>query len=101
MNYRRGLQRVYAVLTVAWVAIILLVVAPSFQFRRWSGAWESTYDHFPSSDPPTKIYLQQFGLLPLHSWLLAIGIALIPPLIGYWLWFHVSRWVYRGFRLKL
>jgi hypothetical protein len=99
MNYRRGLQRLYAVLTVAWVAAILLVVAPSPRFREWqSGGWSNTYDFTGNSDPPTEVYLHKVRLLSWQGWLLAIGMALIPPLTGYWLSFTVSRWVYRGFR---
>ena len=99
MNYHRGLQRVYAVLAVVWVATILLVVAPSLRFREWeSGGWVTAYDLRLNSDPPTKVYLYQLGQVGRRGWLLAVGIALIPPLIGYWLSFHVSRWVYRGFR---
>jgi hypothetical protein len=34
MNYRRGLQRVYAVLTVVWVAVMLFAL-PAYRLRFW------------------------------------------------------------------
>jgi len=35
MNYRRGLQRVYAVLTVGWIAVVLFAL-PSVRLKFWS-----------------------------------------------------------------
>lgn len=152
MNYRRGLQRVYLVLTVAWFLLVLLMVVSN----RWVWEpWQITPSYAPdwftqnaphavdytalakeagaiSSQPanalpppppgytidstrvdsgasrlppgaklvsgsvpqqPSAIGVSTFRKVIWITWL-----SLPMPVIGYLLLFHVSRWVYRGFR---
>jgi hypothetical protein len=54
MNYRRGLQRVYAVLTVVWVVVVVAV-----SLRNWSepNDWVTIKDEYggvPTSPPGKK-----------------------------------------------
>jgi hypothetical protein len=45
MNYRCGLQRVYAVLTTAWI-IALLFILPADRLKFWQAdQWETLADH--------------------------------------------------------
>ena len=49
MNYRRRFQRVYAALTVAWIAVLLFML-PADRLRFWQAEiWQSTYDHSPEA----------------------------------------------------
>jgi hypothetical protein len=48
MNYRRGFQRIYAVLTVGWVAAVLLVLpADRLNFWRKWDAFDQVAGEFP------------------------------------------------------
>lgn len=42
MNYRRGLQRVYAVITVVWIAAWLFAL-PSYRLRFWVAPVDDSY----------------------------------------------------------
>lgn len=86
MNYRRGLQRVYAVLTAAWVVAVLLAVI----YKGWqpqalfNGGWEFA-----------DISLtEEFRM----GWISIAAISSGPPILGYLLFFHVLPWIFRGFR---
>jgi hypothetical protein len=68
MNYRRGTQRVYAVIVVLW---LLLLTMTFFQKQMWSGTVED---------------------------IVLIGFLVIPPVIGYAILFMVIPWLYRGFK---
>jgi hypothetical protein len=79
MNYRRGFQRLYAVLTVAWVALLLFAL-PSDRLKFWSmqpndwatvhGPWEkdpalpdqSRYGTVTPAPPKSK-----FGGIPVDE----------------------------------
>jgi hypothetical protein len=50
MNYRRGLQRVYAVLTVAWVAVLLFAL-PADRLKFWSATEEWGASDKPVGNP--------------------------------------------------
>ena len=101
MNYRRGLQRLYLVLAVAWVAGVLFVV-PSGRWEPWHkkvdpkvwadlGVVPATPEEVSFSD------LKSIRDYRIEVWLWATGLAFIPPLIGYAFLFLVAPWVYRGF----
>ena len=141
MNYRRGLQRIYAVLTVAWVVIVLFTVLTG-HWEPWpftppplssldpidprgvnadaskSNAKGDIFDQVNLPPPPPGFKLDQPSQaadraeqvsLPsavvfmetqrtTRRWEWALGLSLLIPAILYFLLFHVSRWVYRGFQ---
>jgi hypothetical protein len=118
MNYRRGFQRLYLVLAIAWIAAIPFAVL--------SGRWEP-YSAQGSSVPAAPVYddgktvlaqltdeqLQVYKELLLKKqaqalleknrlvraqWLWTIGLSLLPPFLMYGLLFCIGPWVCRGFR---
>jgi hypothetical protein len=107
MNYRRGLQRVYAVLTVVWIAAVLFVIPPD-RLRVWSGELESIDDFMAfGRDHPIRntlffILVNNFpnphydSRLEKCAWLATT--LFLPPILGYLLIFYVGPWIYRGFR---
>jgi hypothetical protein len=102
MNYRRGFQRVYAVLTVVWIAIVLFTVI--------SGRWEPWLRlHFHQGMASLEDIVpdqsnNQFDQATVwregarQRWVWALGLSLIPPVVLYLLLFYVALWIYRGFR---
>jgi hypothetical protein len=107
MTYRRGFQRAYAVVVVAWVAFVLLGT-PSERLRFWDrsvdfGGIANRYGGVSANPTFSDIVLEKFPY-PDHLgtrtsklvWLTEA--VILPPVLGYVLLFHISRWVYRGFR---
>jgi hypothetical protein len=99
MNYRRGLQRVYAALTIAWiVATLLIAVRDRPTHTDWievppkgdvfdQVAAEYKRDH----QPPTREELVRYCGIQ--------GVFVFgPPVAGYLLFFGVVPWIYRGFK---
>ena len=87
MNYRRGLQRLFAAFTVVWIVAAFLDV--------FSGR----------SQPPWLEGLAVVRTLPIGTtfnfplagwsgavWLWAIGLSLVPPLIVYLVLFYAVPW---------
>jgi len=113
MNYRRGLQRVYAVAWGAWLLVVVFMVLSN----RWSWVpWRITPMTWAEAakeagleyvlPPPagfemdSAAQMQVIVVSPARKVLWIGALALPLPLLGYFLLFHVSRWVYRGFRPK-
>jgi hypothetical protein len=109
MEYGRGLQRIYAVLTVAWIATILAVV-PSYRLKFWSiqipqGVLTvQLYDPVKHALNSFQFYIL-FHILPNPSlnsrfqkfaWL--VNILILLPAIGYSMLFYFVPWIYRGLR---
>jgi hypothetical protein len=105
MNYRRGLQRVYAIVTVAWIAVVFIGV--------FSGRWEPWVDwsnwanrgwYFVSEVPTFTASIDDIDVpgterLRVHlRWGWSIGLASLPPLALYFILFFAIPWAYRGFR---
>ena len=74
MNYRRGLQRLYAVVAIAWIAFALI-----------DGPWNGTL-------------FNPLHMTPAQTIIRFVIEVLLPPAFGYFLIFVVGTWVYRGFR---
>ena len=114
MNYKRGFQRLYAVLTLTWAGLVLLT-APSDRLRFWttpadawtivserpievspdavqplpkSGQWQSTLD----GAAPTPFDQTRIGKA---LWL--VSYLVLVPGIGYTALFYLFPWIYRGF----
>ena len=102
MNYRRGLQRLYAVLTVAWIALVLFTVLPG-RWRPWLAfsQWQSELHPYTQGGTGSleDIDLPATARLEIHTRRLwAVGLSIGPPLIAYLLLFYVAPWLYHGFR---
>jgi hypothetical protein len=113
MNYRRGFQRVYAVLTVARVAAVLLT-QPHDRLEFWQVTPVPTFEEFKKSFPvPAEVKFSANSAVAWDSdwkvlepqpvsrtqkvlWLAQI--LLIPPAFGYLIAFFLIPWIYRGFR---
>jgi len=120
MNYRRGLQRIFAVFAVAWAPIVFVMVFTG----RWE-PWLWSPGPAPTREPSEAVELDLNQIKPRAApagdifdkvsaderareakekwtaakrWEWAFGLLLLPPPILYLLLFHVSRWVYRGFK---
>jgi hypothetical protein len=120
MNYRRGFQRVYALLVVLWIAFVLLATQ-SGKWRPWPymprAQWEIDAEKavipppLPRSaantnEPVFNVSPEQFLRDAAHQeerhraiirWSWVIGFALLPPIFGYLLLFYVTPWIYQGF----
>ena len=120
-------QRAYAAGTVIWAAAILFVILADLWRPWYSpifnGGWSSTEDHQvvqtePFIPPPLESNLgpapsptpsdvldsflakqqeRQMQQRRIRSFLWTVGLALIPPTMGYVLLFYVVPWIYRGF----
>jgi hypothetical protein len=109
MNYRRGFQRLYLVLSVAWMVVACLAYRWSNQPRSdagdrftrnaasqsLSGGGGDEFDQYlvktappPNSEAPNGIRRYAKG----------VSIAFIPPLFGYLILFQVVPWIWRGFK---
>jgi len=55
MNYRRGLQRFYALLTVAWIVVVFVLAV---RHRPKTVAYEVLPAKYGATDPPTVIELK-------------------------------------------
>jgi hypothetical protein len=85
MNYRRGLQRGYAVIAICWIACIAILAATA-RTPLWAFIQESDW---PNLQPG------QVQLLRL-AWL--GGLLVLPPAFGYVVIFVVMPWIFRGFK---
>jgi hypothetical protein len=111
MSYRKGLQRVYFVLTVMWVTIIFVAVFLG-QWKPWNyiqsgdpyaefGGWQVV-----SETPAPGLSELQRGIIEaqishdaqVRNWSWSLCLAILPPLGLYFFVFYVATWVYRGFR---
>jgi len=102
MTYRRGFQRVYALLTVAWIGLVLLTVLPGY-WRPWLAAsiWEmdlrpNTPTHSISVDEIDVPATAKLEVQTRRIW--ALGLSVIPPLVLYLSLFLIAPWIIRGFR---
>jgi hypothetical protein len=118
MNYRRGLQRVYAVLTVGWIAVVLFAL-PAYRQRFWASGFVLRYvpltpEQFRAAldagfTPDQIIEYEQMrkaATIPKASfsesrigkaaWL--AGVLFLPPISGYVIACFIIPWIYRGFR---
>ncbi len=128
MNYRRGFQRIYAVLTVAWIVAVLLILPPDrWNFWRTWDAFDELELH-PCVGPCSAEELKQpwiaaildrearlaiqpkwktFGeyitlSVPVESrvqrFLWLFGLLVLPPAMGYAVLFLLAPWIFRGFK---
>lgn len=123
MNYRRGFQRVYAVLTVVWIAASLIAL-PAHRLRFWEAPslegekiqfeplpGGMTIDELarkhgstvePAGGTTPDSFVQDeptFTRTCIGKSLWLAGLLFLPPLAGYATIFLVIPWIYRGFRL--
>lgn len=118
MNYRRGFQRIYAVIAVLWAVLIVATLGQK-------DGWGSTRDQSPLyivkseplPTPPAGYVVDPSEVQPvkapdwfdqtrphsapesrLHYFLWTAGAAVVPPALGYGLLFGLVPWIYRGFR---
>lgn len=101
MNYRRGLQRVYVVLTVAWIAVVLVLSIrdrPKPQFTTYVKCISDTPDTTLSSDPDCipKPYDEPGRLW--KYWAIRGSVAILAPGAIYLLLFSVLPWICHGFK---
>ena len=117
MNLRKGLQRFYIVLTIAWVVACLYSLWPTAQYVPNALLWDKERsvdpleraNAMPSYSHPEEVQAyvtKEFGTDAWHGWhhvasivwfRLAV-IAFVPPTFFYFLFFYVGRWVFRGFK---
>ena len=90
-NYRRGLLRVYAVLSILWFAGALVLAIT-----------ERPRDIFDvaasSGDAASGFFNEVARQTETPYWPLRIAITIVPPVIGYAALFLVAPWIARGFR---
>jgi hypothetical protein len=117
MDYRRGFQRVYAVLTVAWVLIVLAVAFRDRPLPHKPDIWERAAALPPAKDQPEidpkdlhpTVLPEDFlgwqveseapttGAI-LRHWGKRSALAVLAPAAGYLFLFMVIPWIYRGFK---
>jgi len=117
MNYRRGLLRIYLVLSVCWIAAwIYLGVKKSPDLRlneakrqELDGIVRTMMDEDETDDDIQVVvddFRAKYGERSWPTTLRRVGtsdtmlIAFIPPLAGYAIAFLVLPWIARGFRTK-
>lgn len=120
MNFRTGFQRLFAVLSVGWVAAILLIEGPKLlQPNDWQtvdyDALAGQAGAISSLPPPASpgytdvpAGLKSLGFVPdpvpwraqsrTHFALWLAAVSLVPPALAYLLLFLTLPWIYRGFR---
>jgi hypothetical protein len=108
MNYRTGFQRLYAVVSVAWIAFIVVIALKELpppdqkqgdvfdQIDAENHARVIAVDPNDfTSEPPKKAWRDESRA---NTVIWFTGWAVIPPALGYFLFFGIAPWVYRGFR---
>jgi len=117
LSLRRGFQRFYLVLAIAWIAAWLYSLWPKPEYVPELLLWDKDRsidpieqpNRVPPSSRPDEVQAyvtQQYGTDAFHGWhhvativWFRLGIiAFGPPAFFYLLFFHVGRWIYRGFR---
>jgi hypothetical protein len=109
MNYRRGLQRLYAVLASAWFLLVLFMVAadrwlwvPWHVFPATGEGLAKEYRVSVSQVAPVELSPAEVTLkakLSFSRKAESVGLLSLPfPVLGYVVLFWVGPWVYRGFR---
>jgi len=118
MNYRRGLQRLYVLMVLCWIAFVLLATQ-SGRWKPWPAAYNSEWDiesmtpiasSSAVSEKPTdpkwtvtpEQYLRRYARQQnqrsyIVRWSWVAGLSIIPPLLTYFLLFYITPWIYRGF----
>jgi hypothetical protein len=110
MNCRRGLQRVYLLLAVVWIAGISFALFSS-QWQPWRATlplWAAQNETLQASTPTPdssititpEVFLHDKATNLIHRqiWIWDVSMSIAPPLLFYGLLFVVVPWVYRGFR---
>jgi hypothetical protein len=117
MKYRRGLQRIYAVLAVGWIAAVLITQPPD-RLKFWQVTPMPTLEDLEKSFtlPPEAglgpgdsnsgsfIWNSDWKVLepqPASRTQKALWLArvlLVPLALGYVVTFFAIPWIYRGFR---
>jgi hypothetical protein len=112
MNYGRGLRRVYALLTVAWIALVVsMVVSNRWVWTPWritpttedallkeyGGVVADPNDHQYDDSPLVKAVGP-----PVSRKIAEVAALALPiPITGYLLLFYAVPWVFRGFKSTL
>jgi hypothetical protein len=106
MNYRNGVQRLYAVLAVAWVLLTAVMVTSNrWIWQPWRItpiSWEEDAKQyglsFSDKMPTDGKYVGDIIVRPRTKLIWICALSLPMPITGYLLLFQVIPWVYRGFR---
>jgi hypothetical protein len=108
MNCRRGLKRVYVILTVVWITFVLAATLPEY----WQ-PWRSTLPDWVRADEflltknfsnakPLDVDAFMAGQvrkeIKREKWIWMASLCAMVPLILYAFLFYVVPWAYRGFR---
>jgi len=117
MNYRRGVQRIYAALAFGWIAAVLFTQPPD-RLKFWQVTPMPTFEDLEKSFtlPPEaslgpgdsnsgsftwnsdwKVLVPQPASRTQKALWLA-RILLVPLALGYVIIFFAVPWIYRGFR---
>jgi len=114
MNYRRGFQRVYIVVSIMWVTVMFFAIF-SDSFKPWPAIKVSEWDvvsvkplppplpadfvPIPPSEAEQRAAEERVSReLLARKWGWSLGLSILPAVILYFVVFDVSRWIYRGFR---
>ena len=110
MTYRRGFQRLYAVLVLIWVCVLLFAL-PTYRLRFWMVPKEAyillTREQYQAAIDagftPDEILanekIRKASNVPAIGKLLwLVGMLLGPPVCGYLAVFEVVPWIYNGFK---
>ena len=102
MDYRRGLQRVYAVLALVWLAATSWVII-SGRAKPWTILEDKSPPTY-TADPSELRELTNDEILASHEadvrrrWVWSGWLGVGVPVAGYILLFLVAPWIYSGFR---
>jgi hypothetical protein len=118
-NYKRGLLRVYAVVSVLWMATVLVVAVRDLPISDWSVVSERPDDGTPALNTPNATTATQpdaldkliagmprkrrdiFDVIAPESgtyWASRIALTVLPPALCYASLFLVVPWIVRGFK---
>jgi hypothetical protein len=118
VNWKRGFNRVFAVVAVAWAAYIFLYLPVQqwherFDMRldRWTLCSSAASGDMGRLAECNAKYDKDFREIPQTAWtdigwvgwLQLLGLASVPPSIVYWLlrgsW-YLCNWIWRGFSTR-